>query len=223
MSFFKQDYLDFFMELAPNNNKDWFDANRKRYEQNVKKPFQDFVSHLIQKISVKYPEFKELEAKDCLFRINRDIRFSKDKAPYKLMMSAVVAPGGKKSRAINGVYFELTPEHVRIYGGVYEVEKEDMLLIREGIAAKPTEFKKLYTDKAFTKLFGQIQGEKNKTLPKELKEAADLEPLIYNKQWYFYTELPAESILDPKLDQIIVDSFEVCLPLEQFFNNLIKR
>ena len=63
--------------------------------------------------------FDGLEAKDCIFRINRDIRFSKDKTPYKMMVSAVVAPKGKKSKAVNGVYFELGPEYLRVYGGVY--------------------------------------------------------------------------------------------------------
>ena len=126
MAFFTQDLLDFFIELAPNNNKDWFDENRKRYEKSVKEPFKDFVNHLIKKLTEIDPAFSEIEAKDCIFRINRDIRFSKEKQPYKLQVSAVVAPEGKKSKAINGVYFEISPEHLRIYGGVYEIEKDDL-------------------------------------------------------------------------------------------------
>jgi hypothetical protein len=126
MTFFEPDFLQFFKDLAPNNNKDWFDVNRKRYEEIVKIPFKKFVQHVISEMAKKDSAFKSLEAKDCIFRINRDVRFSKEKQPYKLMVSAVISPKGKKDKAINGVYFELTPEHVRVYGGVYEIEKDDL-------------------------------------------------------------------------------------------------
>ncbi len=223
MAFFNRDYLDFFIELAPNNNKEWFDSNRKRYEQNVRDAFKAFVDHLIARISEKDKAFAGLQAKDCMFRINRDIRFSNDKTPYKMMMSAVVAPEGKKSRAINGVYFELGPEHVRVYGGVYEIDKDDLLTVREGIADQPKKFKALYNDPAFKKMYGEILGEKNKIIPKHLKEAAEDEPLIFNKQWYFYTQFPPEYVLRDDLDEIILNCFEVGKPLEKFFNDLIKR
>lgn len=223
MAFFDPDFLQFFMDLAGNNNKDWFDLNRKRYESIVKDPFKNFVTHLIHKIAATEPEFKDVEASACIFRINRDIRFSNDKTPYKLNVSAVVAPEGKKSKAVNGVYFELGPEHMRVYGGVYEIDKEDLLTVREGIAADPDTFKKLYSDPKFKKVFGTILGDKNKVIPKELKNAAEKEPLLYNKQWYFYAEFPAETVLDSKLDQIILDCFEAGKPIEKFFNKLIKR
>jgi uncharacterized protein (TIGR02453 family) len=89
--------LDFFKELAANNHKDWFDSNRKRYEESVKKPFSNFVSQFICELAAIDSEFNELTASECVFRINRDIRFSKDKTPYKSTCSAVVAPGGKHS------------------------------------------------------------------------------------------------------------------------------
>lgn len=221
--FFQKDYLDFFIELAGNNHKDWFDVNRKRYERSVKDPFKDFVSHIIGRLAAKDPIFKDLEAKDCIFRINRDIRFSKDKQPYKLMASAVVAPEGKKSKAVNGVYFEFGPEHMRVYGGVYEIDKEDLQVVREGIAANPDKFKKAYQNPMFKKVFGQIRGDRNKIVPKELKEAAEKEPLILNKQWYFFAEFAPETILSDKLDQIILDCYEAGRPVESFFNELIKR
>lgn len=223
MSFFSKDFIDFFIELAPNNNKDWFDLNRKRYENNVKKPFQEFVQHIINEIAKTDASFKNIEPKDCIFRINRDIRFSKDKSPYKLMVSAVVAPNGKKSKAVNGVYFELTPEHVRVYGGIYEIEKDDVYSVREGIANNLSKFQALYTNPEFKNVFGEIQGEKNKTLPKEFVETGAKEALIFNKQWYFYAEFPVEKILSKDLDKIILDCFEAGRPVEYFFNELIHR
>jgi uncharacterized protein (TIGR02453 family) len=223
MSFFQKDFLDFFIELAPNNNKDWFDLNRKRYENSVKEPFKNFVNHIISKLAEIDPTFKELEAKDCIFRINRDIRFSKDKQPYKMQVSAIVSPLGKKSKAINGVYFELGPEHLRVYGGVYEIDKDDLLTVREGIAENIGEFQKTYNNPLFVKTFGELKGEKNKIIPKELKIAAEKEPLIYNKQWYFYSQFEPERILFDNLDETIINCYKAGRPVEEFFNKLIKK
>lgn len=223
MSFFTKDFLNFFIELASNNNKDWFDLNRKRYENSVKDPFKKFVQHIIDEISKTDKSFKDLEAKDCIFRINRDIRFSKDKTPYKMRLSAVVAPGGKKSKAVNGVYFEFGPENVRVYGGVYEIEKEDLLTVRKGIANNISKFQKAYNNPVFKKVFGEIKGEKNKIIPKELRDAALLEPLISNKQWYFYTEFESDVVLTNDLDKLILACYKAGRPVEEYFNSLIKR
>lgn len=223
MAFFTKDFLNFFIELASNNNKDWFDLNRNRYEKSVKDPFKKFVEHMIIEVSKTDPTFKNLEAKDCIFRINRDIRFSKDKTPYKMMTSAVIAPEGKKSKSINGVYFEFGPEHMRVYGGVYEIEKDDLLTVREGIAKNLDKFKNIYSEKVFKNTFGQILGEKNKIIPKELQDTAAKEPLIFNKQWYFYTQFDPETILSDDLDKQILNCFEAGKPLEKFFNDLIHR
>ena len=223
MAFFTQDLLDFFIELAPNNNKDWFDENRKRYEKSVKEPFKDFVNHLIKKLTEIDPDVSEIEAKDCIFRINRDIRFSKEKQPYKLQVSAVVAPEGKKSKAINGVYFEISPEHLRVYGGVYEIEKDDLLNLRIGLTENLDAFKKLYNDPKFVKMYGELRGTKNKVLPKEIKEFTEKEPLLFNKQFYFFTEFTPETILFDNLDELIIDCYQVGKPIQDFFNKLIKE
>lgn len=223
MSFFTADYLDFFKELAANNHKEWFDANRKRYETSVKEPFKAFTQHLIDELAKKEPVFKDLKASECIFRINRDIRFSKDKTPYKTMCSAVISPNGKKSSSIHGIYFELSPEHVRAYGGVYEIDKDDLYALREGIANNLDGFQKLYSNKKFTALFGEIHGEKNKKIDKDFQEAAAIEPLLFNKQFYFYSTFEAERVLDPALDQLLLNCYEVGRPLELFFNQFIQR
>jgi len=223
MPYFTQQYLDFFIELASNNHKDWFDLHRSRYENHVKKPFAAFTQALIDRMAVDHPSFTGLLAKDCIFRINRDIRFSKDKTPYKLMCSAVVSPEGKKSTAINGIYFELTPEHVRVYGGVYEIEKEQLQELREGMAAHLDEFKALISHPDFVKFFGEIHGEKNKVLPAELKSAALEQALLYNKQFYFYATFPANLILEDRLIEVLLEAYRIGQPLEAFFNQFIHR
>jgi uncharacterized protein (TIGR02453 family) len=223
MSYFSQGYLDFFMELAANNHKDWFDLHRNRYENHVKKPFAAFTQILIDQLAVQHPAFQGLLAKDCIFRINRDIRFSKDKTPYKLMCSAVVSPEGKKSTAINGIYFELTPEHVRVYGGVYEIGKDELQELREGIAAHVQEFNSLVSQSEFVQFFGEIHGEKNKVIPSEFKEAAAKQPLLYNKQFYFYATFPASLTLQENLLEVLLEAYRIGQPLEAFFNQFIHR
>ena len=103
MQYFIPDFIEFFKELAANNNKDWFDINRKRYTDVIKEPFKKFVLDLIVEVGKVNPKIKDIEPKDCIFRINRDIRFSKDKTPYKMNVSALIAPGGK--RTIKGKEF----------------------------------------------------------------------------------------------------------------------
>jgi len=223
MAYFTKDYLDFFIELAPNNNKEWFDLNRKRYEQSVKKPFIAFVKHMISEFQKYDPRYKELDASACIFRINRDIRFAKDKSPYKLFCSAVISPNGKKDTSINGIYFELGPEAVKVYGGVYEADKEDILSIREGIAGNLKEFKKLRSSSEFVDVYGTVQGDKNKLLPADLKAAAAEEELIFNKQWFFMAEFPAEETLSDNLDALLEKCYLAGKPLETFFNKFIQR
>lgn len=223
MAYIKEDFLRFFMELAANNNKDWFDANRKRYEESVKKPFADFVTKLITEVAKLDKRYKDLTASECIFRINRDIRFSKDKTPYKLFMSAVISPQGKKSDSVHGIYFELTPESLRVFGGIYEIDKERLLALREGIASQLNTFEKIISAKEFVDLFGEIRGEKNKIIPAELKAAAEKQPLLFNKQFYILTEFPPETITSPELMSILLKCYETIIPLEQFFNQFIER
>jgi uncharacterized protein (TIGR02453 family) len=223
MVFFNPDFIQFFKDLAPNNNKDWFDENRTRYAEIIREPFKTFVDHMIVELTKVNPKFKDLQNKDCIFRINRDIRFSKDKTPYKMNVSALIAPGGKKNYMGEGIYFELGPEHIRVYSGLYELDKDSLLLLREGIAKNQKEFKKLYSDKNFESTFGQIRGEQNKIIPKELRDAAELENLIFNKQFYFFAQFPPKKLLAKDFDKTIIEIYNAARPMEQFFSTLLKR
>jgi uncharacterized protein (DUF2461 family) len=139
------------------------------------------------------------------------------------MCSAVISPQGKKSSSIHGIYFEFGPEHVRAYGGIYEIAKEDLQALREGLAENLNEFKKHYTNKGFKSLFGEIHGEKNKKIDKFLQDAAIQEPLLFNKQFYFYTTFAPAVLLDPQLDEQLLHCYEVGRPMELFFNQFIER
>src|SRR6266436_6635690 len=109
--------LRFLKDLKKNNNKAWFDSHRKQFED-AKKDFSDFNQTVIDKHSKKDKSIKELSSKNCLFRINRDIRFSKDKSPYKTNLGASINPGGKKS-VLAGYYFHCEPGQSFVGGGLW--------------------------------------------------------------------------------------------------------
>ena len=125
---FNQGYIDFFNQLKHNNNKSWFDENRKWYELIVREPFKDLIDKLLPEIKKLDPEIR-MEAKDALFRVNRDLRFSSDKEPYKTHMAAGFSRGGKKSQYA-GFYLQIGLNHIVIGGGLPFIEKDVLRKIR---------------------------------------------------------------------------------------------
>ena len=112
--------MTFFNELSNNNNKEWFHANKQRYENDVNQPFTQFVEDLLKKI--KYFDKRiAIGAADAIFRINRDIRFSRDKTPYKLFRSALISSAGRKSKAEPGFYIELGYNYLKLTGGSFKL------------------------------------------------------------------------------------------------------
>lgn len=206
MAFFSKDYHKFFKELDKNNNKEWFDDNRKRYEMEIKNPFKSFVEHLIAKVHSIDPNVN-IEAKDAIFRINRDIRFSKDKTPYKTSFSAVISAGGRKDISKPGQYFSLGLNGMEIYGGVYQPSKEELYNIRQHISYNLKEFDSIIKAKKFKELFGEVGGEKNKIIPKEFKEDAEKQSLIFNKSFYYYKTYSPEIITSDDLEVVWMEAF----------------
>lgn len=221
MAWFTPDFIEFFKELASNNHKDWFDENRKRYETSIKDPFKIFVQEMISRMN-DVDKRIAIQPKDAIFRINRDIRFSKDKSPYKINRSAIISPNGKKDKTTPGLYFEFTPEYVRIYGGVYQLSTTQVLEVRNAIASNLKKFEKLIQTKDFKEAYGEIQGQKAKRLPKELKVAAENQELIFNKNWYYFAELPPETVLEENLPEIIMEYYLKAKPVSDFFDKILS-
>jgi uncharacterized protein (TIGR02453 family) len=216
MAHLTNEFFEFFMELAPNNNKDWFDIHRKRYKQHVKDPFDSLVQDVITAMQDIDPKIDVLP-KNCVFRINRDIRFSKDKTPYKMNRSAVIRAGGKNQKGMPGLYFEVDCEKVRVYGGCFQPDKEQLLRIREEIAFHPKQFKKLIMNANFVKTFGEIQGDKNVRIPKELQKDAQSQELIFNKQFYWYADFNTEVALKDDFPEMLAAQYSIMKPLSDFF------
>jgi len=220
--YLNENYRQFFIDLAPNNNSEWFNTNRKRYEKDVKVPFNNLLSGLIPKLSEVDKNITGVKPSECIFRINRDIRFSKDKTPYKLMMSAAIAPGGKKNFTYPGFYFEATPEGINIYCGVYVAEKDQLEKIRNLIANNLKKFEGLLNAPEFKKKFGgKMLGETQTRIPKELKEAAEKQPIIYNKQFYYMASMDETFLTRPDLDDVLTEYFKAAQPMNNFLKECL--
>jgi uncharacterized protein (TIGR02453 family) len=215
MAWFTKEYEQFFKELSDNNEREWFHANKSTYEKHVKKPFESFVADLILRMQ-QYDATCHIQPKDAIFRIHRDVRFSKVKTPYKIQMSAVVGKGGKKETSLTGMYLEMGNRHLRVYGGVYQPDKDQLKKLRQEILYNTEEFATVINDKNFKRLFQEIRGEKNKRLDPEFAEIQDLQPLIANKQFYYFANLDPDLITSDKLVDEIFKAFEAGIPVRNF-------
>ncbi len=151
--------LKFLKDLKKNNNKPWFDANRKRYEES-KIDFANFIQNVIDAHSKKDKSISSLKAKDCLFRINRDVRFSKDKSPYKTNFGASINKGGRKAMNSAGYYFHLEPGQLFIGGGVYQPMPPELNKLRQEVDYCFDEFKKIIGAKKFKSVYGDLDKSK---------------------------------------------------------------
>jgi len=217
MTHFTPDFIQFLRELPANNNRDWFQENKKRYEKSVKIPFEKFISELIDELKKEDTRLKDITAKECIFRINRDVRFSKDKSPYKIHVSALISPTGRKSVNGFGIYIELSGEHARLYSGAYMPSPDFLLKIRQKIYDEPEHLEKLVSDKKFKQHFGEIRGEKNKRINKPFSEIADQYPLILNKSFYYFKEYEPEIVLENDFVKQLIEDYKIIQPLNRFF------
>lgn len=215
-AWFTSDFVAFFQELAANNHKDWFDTHRKRYQDTVKAPFERLVQHLIAHIRDHHEPDLLIGPSEAIFRINRDIRFAKDKRPYKEQVSALISPKGKKDATYAALYLELSPRGVQVYGGCYQPEKEDLRKLRQHLTHHREELEHLLGAPAFHKTFGTLQGDAVKRLPADIEGADPQWPLVYRTQFFYSTAMPAHLIAEPGLDERILEAYRAQYDLMQF-------
>ncbi len=209
--------LKFLSALKKNNNRDWFLANKKDYDA-AKKDFTDYVQKMITSISVFDKRIAGLEAKNCLFRINRDVRFSNDKSPYKSNMGAHMTPGGKKSPAA-GYYFHAEPGGAFIAGGMWMPEPDKLKAVREDILYDPAAFKKIIGSKEFKKHYSGLTDEgKLKTAPKGFDKENPHIDLVKYKSYVVVKKISDKELTDKNLVKNVLEAFKALKPLNDFLN-----
>ncbi|QYK54281.1 MAG: DUF2461 domain-containing protein [Fimbriimonadaceae bacterium] len=221
MAWFTDDAIQFFAELELNNNKEWFEANKKRYENSVKKPAEAFAAEMISRMKELDPAI-DVEPKKCVFRIYRDTRFSKDKTPYKTNFGVSISSGGKTDFATPGLYFHGDAKSMGVATGCYHLEPAQLAAMRRHIIENRKEFNKLLKNKDFATKFGEIRGEKNKVLPAEFKDAAVENPYVFNKQFYMWSEHGSETLLRDDLPDFVMDHIRTAWPMNEFLVQALK-
>src|SRR3972149_4575282 len=189
--------LEFLRGLKRNNNRGWFESHRADY-QTARGYFEEYVASILQELG-RTEALGGVTPKDFIFRLNRDLRFSKDKTPYKPYMSAYIAPGGRKSRRL-GYYVHIEPgNHSILGGGLHEPEAKELASWRSSISHDSRTFKKITSSKEFRKLFGEVRGERLKTAPKGYpRDHPDLD-LLRLKRVTVWRAISDRAIASPRL------------------------
>lgn len=214
---FGKEAIQFLRDLEKNNNRDWFQAHKKRYEEYLKAPLAELVE-AINKELVRFAPDHVTEPKAAVYRIYRDTRFSKDKTPYKTHVAANFPRRGLEKHAAAGYYFHFSAKELLLAGGAYMPGPEQLLAIRTHIAENHKALEKLLKTKRLREAVGQLQGEKLTRPPKGFPKEHPAIDLLRNKQWYFYTNLDAKLVTSPDLATELVKRFKAMQPVIDFLN-----
>lgn len=206
------DLIAFLSDMAEHNNKAWFDANRPTY-QRLRDEWLDFVREVIDGIARFDPTVAIVSPKDALFRINRDVRFSKDKSPYKTMFSAAICPQGRNSGQPL-YYLHITEAgDLLVAGGVYMPETKTLELIRRHIAEHPERLAAVLDDPTFASRFGTISGERLKRPPRGYDETTPGIEFIKLKSFTASVEPAGWQARADDLAAEVVDTYRAMFPL----------
>jgi len=215
-----QSTLDFLKELKENNNREWFNANKKAYEK-IKIEFEEFVDSLILKITQFDPTIGHHTAKECVFRIYRDVRFSNDKSPYKTHFGAYISAATGKSdiHSYAGYYFHIEPSgESMLAGGAYMPQGPWLKGIRKEISYNGEEFKKILSNESFRKVFGELEGEKLKKPPKDYPADHPEIELLKLKSFLAVHKCTDKDVLSGNFLEHTAEVFKTLYPLNHFLN-----
>ncbi len=211
--------LTFLTSLKDNNNRPWFEAHRPAYER-AKAEFEALVDDLILGLSA-IEDMKGVAAKDCVMRIYRDLRFSKDKSPYRTAMSAPIGPGGRKSYRFH-YYLHIEPhDRSMIAGGLHEPESAQINAFRSVIARDSRKFKSIVAAQPFKKQFGEVSGEKLKTSPQGFPRDHPEIALLRLKEVLAVRSLPDKTVLSPGFVPQVIEACKAMKPFLDYLSSVV--
>jgi uncharacterized protein (TIGR02453 family) len=212
--------LGFLSDLKNNNNREWFQEHKEAYHQ-LKLSFENIIGEVILFMSSVDKEIGLLQPEDCLFRIYRDVRFSKNKDPYKTAMGAYFAKGGKKSR-FAGYYLHIEPEKSFIGGGLWQPQTDVLKSVRKEIYYNSEEFKNIIKNSEFERVFGKLMEEKLKKPPKDFpSDFKDIELLLY-KSYVVGHAVSDEFLIKNGVAETVFGIFKVMKTYIDFLNRAIE-
>lgn len=220
---FMQRVFSFLKNLKSNNNKEWFDAHKQTY-LDAKQEFESYVDKLISGIAKFDKKISpDLKGKDCTFRIYKDVRFSKDKTPYKTNMGASINPGGKKS-AEAGYYFHCEPGACFLAGGIWMAEPVILQAIRQEIDYNFEPLNKILKSASFKKYFkGLSEEDKLKTAPKGFEKDHPQIELLKNKHFIVSHNLKDSQLLSKGSEKEIIAGFKAMHPFLEYLREATEH
>jgi len=207
--------LIFLGDLKKHNNRPWFQAHKDIYERCVKAPMSELIFSIGEAFGSFAPEMVA-DPRTSLYRIYRDTRFSPDKSPYKTHAAAVFPVRGLPKNSGPGLYLHFSPEELLIGGGIYMPDPQLLRAVREQIAAAPNEFLAIVETRPFRKLFGELEGEKLKSMPKGFSADSAAAEYIRYKQFLFGKVFAPKVATSARLMPAIVECFQTGMPLIRF-------
>jgi len=214
----KQSTLDFLKKLKANNNKEWFEKNRKAYDD-ARADQIAFVSDVLKDMSKWEERVKGIEPKKCTMRINRDIRFSKDKSPYKSTLSFFIRPSG----ASGGYYFHLEPGATFIGGGLYGMEPAHIKAVRQEIDYNLDEFSAIMNNKAFKKLFPVLKGDALANVPRDYPKDHPAGEWLKHKDFIISAKLDDKELVMPDLLKKTNSVYKTMRPFMLFMERALEK
>jgi uncharacterized protein (TIGR02453 family) len=206
----------FLKDLSNNNNKDWFDQNKATYTL-LRLDWIDFVQSLIDEIQSFDSTIGVLDAKKCIFRINKDVRFSKDKSPYKTNFGAIINKGGKKEMN-SGYYIHFDPKEIFIAGGTYMPEPKLLAAIRQEIDYNLAEFEQIALNPKAVKIFGSLGGEKLVRAPKGYLEDNLAIEFLKHKSFLWTKNFSLKEASNDNFQTAVIEALSQMKPLNDFLN-----
>jgi len=212
--------LIFLADLSQHNYKAWFEQNRSAYEM-ARQEFERFTNFLIDEFRVA-DNLGDLTAKECISRIYRDLRFSKDKTPYQTHMWATIAPGGKKALQM-GYHVSIQPGGQSILaGGLWDSTTEQLNRFRQSIDEDPSEFKGLVSSRPFVDYFGGVKGDKLKTAPQGYDRTHPEIDLLQLKQVVVMRNFSDQEVLAKDYPEKVVAGCRVMRPFLDYLNGILE-
>lgn len=211
--------FQFLSTLKKNNNKVWFEEHRNEFAR-AKLNFEEFVAQVLQKMLVLDAVFAEQIPKDCVYRIYRDVRFSKDKTPYKPYLSAYFSHGGRKWEGA-GYYCHVEPGSIFVGGGLWMPATGILKNVRQEIDYNFQEFLDIISGKKFKKAFDRIEGETLQKPPKGYDVTNPAIEYLKMKSFICRCPIPDKSLLTKSASNMVFETFQTLAPLVNFLNRAI--
>ena len=219
---FPKDGLQFLAGLSRNNDREWFEEHRDDYERHVKAPMVALVDALNAELATFAPAYATTPAR-AIPRIHRDVRFSKDKSPYKTEIAAIFPRQGKEKQAAAGFYLGVSAKGAEIIAGCYMPDPPALAAVREHLGKRHAQARELLAERSLVKLMGTLQGESLARVPRGFEPDHPAADLLKRKQWYLAARLEPAVVTSPRLVREVADRFRAATPFVELLDSWLAK